>query len=60
MKELEQLDNTKKHRTWQQITEAQRYKIEGYLAAKITQKQIAELIGVSERTIRREIAMGKV
>jgi IS30 family transposase len=60
MNELEQLDNNKKRCTWQQITEVQRYKIEGYIETKMTQKRIAELIGVSERTIRREIAMGKV
>jgi len=30
------------------------------MAAKMTQKAIAALIGVSERTIRRELAMGRV
>ncbi|MDR2045262.1 MAG: hypothetical protein LBQ15_13110 [Clostridium sp.] len=37
-----------------------RYKIEGYIAARLTQKEIAALTGVAERTIRRETAMGKV
>lgn len=57
---LEQNNNNKSGGKWQQITEEQRYKIEGFLEAKLTQKQIAETMGVSERTIRREVAMGKV
>jgi IS30 family transposase len=57
---LEQKENNTKGCRWQQITEEQRYKIEGFMQAKMTQKKIAELIGVTERTIRREITLGKV
>jgi IS30 family transposase len=57
---LEQINNSIKKSKWKQITEEQRYKIEGYLKAKMTQAKIAALIGVTERSIRREIARGKV
>ena len=57
---MEQTNSTTKKREWQQIKEEQRYKIEGYLEVHMTQKKIAEQIGVTERTIRREIAMRKV
>jgi len=57
---LEQDNNSAKEKKWQQITEEQRYKIEGFIESRMTNASIAMLIGVSSRTIRREIAMGQV
>lgn len=51
--------NTKK-RTWKQLNEKHRYKIEAYLDAGMKASEIAELIGYSKRTIQREIKMGMV
>lgn len=42
------------------FTEHQRYQLEGFLKNKMTIKEIAGLMGKSERTIKREIARGTV
>lgn len=52
-------DNTKK-RKWKQIDEEKRYKIEGWMEARESKKNIAKMLGMSERTIRREIKQGTV
>lgn len=41
------------------FTEVERYKLEGYLQAKMRVSEIAELLGKSERTIYYEISRGK-
>jgi IS30 family transposase len=53
-------NNTTNKRTWKQITEHERHKIEALLKAAVSVKQIAELLGKDRRTIEREIARGKV
>ncbi len=51
---------TQKRRKGKHLTLCERGKIEAYLKAKYTRNQIAEELGVSERTIYREIKRGKV
>jgi IS30 family transposase len=53
-------DNTTKGKTFKQLSEPERYQIEGYLKAKLSVKEIAELLGRNRRIIEREIARGKV
>ena len=53
---MDQKDN----KCWQQITEEERYKIEGWLQAKLSEGEIANLLGKHKRMIRREIAMVSV
>jgi IS30 family transposase len=45
---------------WKQITEQERYKIEGYFEQGLTPAQIAPLIGKKQRTIEREKKLGMV
>jgi len=45
---------------WKQITEQERYKIEGYFEQGLTPAQIAPLIGKQKRTIERERQLGLV
>lgn len=49
-----------KNRQWQQLTERNRYQIEALKKAKHTTAEIAEQIGVSKRTIERELKAGTV
>lgn len=42
------------------LTERDRYKIEALLKAKVPTKEIAKIIGCSQRTIQREIKRGKI
>ena len=53
-------NNTLKTRKNKYINEKERYKIEGLKKAGLSNKEIAEQIGKSERTIRREIRRGNV
>ena len=53
-------NHSTKARHWEQIDEEKRYKIEGLLEAGQRKGKIAKLLGMSERTIRREIEMGSV
>ena len=52
-------NNTGK-RKWKQINEEERYKIEAWLEARKTPTEIAEFLGKTVRTIKREIEMGMV
>lgn len=49
-----------KSRTWKQITEKERYKIEALLTAGLSKREIAGQLGKSVRTIERELARGMV
>lgn len=51
---------TTKRKKGKHLTEAERAKIEVYLKEGKTKKYIAECVGVSERTIYREIKRGKI
>jgi len=56
--EMGQGNDTIKGRKWEQVSERERYKIEGYLKIKMSAKEIAEELGRDRRTIEREIARG--
>lgn len=45
-------------RKWKQLSERDRYQIEGYFQAGLKTGEIAELIGCSKRTIERERKLG--
>lgn len=57
-------DNNKtkkrKGKVFKQITEPERYKIEGYKAAKLSNRAIGELLGKDRRTIDREVKSGTI
>jgi len=55
-----QVNNTRKKRTWKQLSEKERYKIETLLQEKLTPKEIAERLTRDRRTIEREILRGSV
>ena len=57
---MEQNNNNTRKASWQQITEKDRYKIEGYFEEGLKPSQIAELIGCNVRTIQREKKLGLV
>ena len=57
---MEQNNNNTKNRSWQQINEKTRYKIEAYLEEGMKASQIAKLLNYSVRTIQREIKLGLV
>ena len=57
---MEQTKDTAKSREWQQLTEPERYKIEAWLQSKISAKDMAQMLGKSVKTIKREIALGTV
>ncbi|GKX32378.1 IS30 family transposase [Vallitalea longa] len=57
---MNQINNTTNPKKNKYLTEKERYKIEALKKAKISNAEIAIQIGKSERTIRREIARGKV
>ena len=51
---------TTKRRKYKQFSETERYKLEGYLEAGLSVKEIAALLGRNQSSIRREIAKGTV
>ena len=55
-----QSNNTTKEKKWKQITEEERYKIEGWLQARQKHGEIALMLKKHVRTVKREIAMGLV
>ena len=55
-----QANNTIKKRSWKQLTEKDRYKIETLLQEKLSGKEIAERMGRNRRTIEREIERGSI
>lgn len=57
---MEQINNNTKTRKWEQITEKNRYKIEGYFEQGLTSAQIGKLLKKSKRTIERERKQGQV
>ena len=57
---MEQKKNNIKKLKWKQLTEKDRYKIEGYFNAGFSCQRIAELVGKSKRTIERERKKGSV
>jgi IS30 family transposase len=57
---MSQNNHTIGRRKWKQMSEKERYKIEGLLKAGHTPKEIAELLGRDRRTIEREIKRGSV
>ena len=57
---MEQINVTTKNRTWKQISEKERYKLEGYFEQGMSPKQIAPLLKKSKRAIEREKKLGLV
>jgi len=57
---MEQSNNNTKEKKWEQITEKNRYKIEGYFEQGLTPVQIGKLLKKSKRTIERERKLGLV
>lgn len=55
-----QANGSTKGRKWKQISEIERYKLEGHLEAKMNPGEIAKLMGRDRRTIEREIKRGTV
>jgi IS30 family transposase len=47
-----------KEKKWKQLSEKERYKIEGYCQSGMRAKEIGELLGRDRRTIEREIERG--
>lgn len=57
---MEQVNSNTEPKKWKQLTERDRYKIEGYFNAGMKPSEIAPLIGCSKRTIERERNLGTV
>lgn len=57
---MEQINNTTNNRSWKQISESERYKIEAWREDNLSSAEIAKKLGKSKRTIEREIKMGTV
>lgn len=57
---MEPSNNSTKRKRYKHLNEAERYKIEGYIEAKKSVKEIAELLGRDRSTVYREIRRGKV
>jgi len=57
---MSQENYSTRKRTWKQLTEKDRYKIEALLAAGLSKCKIAEQLGKSVRTIERELKRGEV
>jgi IS30 family transposase len=55
-----QSNDTRKKRSWKQLTEKDRYKIETLLQEKLSPKEIAHRLCRDRRTIEREIERGSV
>jgi IS30 family transposase len=57
---MEQIEGTTKTARWKQLSEKERYKIEGFFEQGLTPARIAALLGRSKRTIEREKTRGLV
>lgn len=57
---MSQKNNNTKTRKWEQITEKERYKMEGLFEQGLTSAEIGASIGKSKRTIERERKLGLV
>jgi len=57
---MEQIKDSTKKRTWQQLNEKERYKIEALFEQGLSPAQIGEQLGKSKRTIERERKLGLV
>jgi len=57
---MELYNNTTKGKKYKHLNEVERYKIEGYLEAKKSIKDIAKLLGRDKSTIYRELKRGRV
>jgi len=57
---MEQVKNNTKKRTWQQLNEKERYKIEALFEQGLNPAQIGEQLHKSKRTIERERKLGLV
>jgi IS30 family transposase len=57
---MEQEQCSTKTKGWKQLTEKERYKIEGYFEQGLSSSEIGRLLGKSRRTIEREREMGLV
>jgi len=57
---MEQVKHTTKEKKWEQITERERYKIEGYFEQGLSPAQISVFLKKSKRTIERERKRGLV
>ena len=57
---MEQKKDTTKKRTWEQITEKERYKIEALYNLGMNAREIAKALQRGKRTIEREIQLGMV
>lgn len=57
---MSQNNHITSRRKWKQISEKERYKIEGLLKAGHKPREIAELLGRDRRTIEREIKRGSI
>lgn len=57
---MEHINTNTNKQKWKQLTEKDRYKIEGYLSTDMKPAEIAVLIGCTRRTIEREIKLGQV
>ena len=57
---MEQLNCTTKRRRYKHFSERQRYKLEGYIEAKLAVKEIAKRLDKHKATIYREIKRGTV
>lgn len=53
-------NNNIRTKKWEQLTEEERYKIEGWVQAKMSAKEISVMLGKHERTIKRELTKGTV
>lgn len=57
---MSQNNHTTRQKKWKQVSEKERYKIEGLLKAGHTPGEIAQTLGRDRRTIEREIKRGSV
>lgn len=57
---MEHNNHSTNNKSWKQISEADRYKIEAWCEYNKSAREIAEMLGKSKRTIEREIKMGTV
>lgn len=55
---MERNNNITKNKKWEQISEKERYKLEGYFEQGLSPAQIAPLLKKSKRTIERERKLG--
>lgn len=57
---MDQDNHITTQRKWKQVSERERYKIEGLLKAGHTPREIAAVLGRDRRTVEREIRRGSV